>query len=99
MGTIQPVHVGHVLIQMLALATLLVTVLTWSCGLRDMMFMLVLALVASAYGYRVRSLALFGVYGVVLMQVLHLQDAFLWLVCYEAATVLLLVTVLTLSAQ
>ena len=39
-----------------------------------------------------------GVYGVVLMQVLHLQDAFLWLVCYYAATVLLLVTVLTLSA-
>ena len=37
-----------------------------------------------------------GVYGVVLMQVLHLQDAFLWLVCYYAATVLLLVTVLTL---
>ena len=30
MGTIQPVHVGHVLIQMLALATLLVTVLTLS---------------------------------------------------------------------
>ena len=54
---------------------------------------------AAAHGYRVRSLALFGVYGVVLMQVLHLQDAFLWLVCYEAATVLLLVTVLTLSAQ
>ena len=49
---------------MLALATLLVTVLTWSCGLRDMMFMLVLALVASAYGYRVRSVALFGMYGV-----------------------------------
>ena len=49
-----------------------------------MMFMLVLALVASAYGHRVRSLALFGVYGVVLMQVLHLQDAFLWLVCNGA---------------
>ena len=60
---------------------------------------MVLMLVVSAYGHRTRALALCGIYGVVLLGTVHLQDALLWLVCYEAATVLLLVTVLTWSTS
>ena len=42
---------------------------------------------------------LLRIYGAVLLGTVHLQDAQLWLVCYEAATVLLLVTVLTWSTS
>ena len=49
---------------------------------------------ASAYGHRARALALFGLYVHRSHTGQHLQDALLWLVCYEAATVLLMMIML-----